>query len=351
MAAQGANDEPNKAYGDLYSKLSRDYVNDPAFSVFRDLLRKEILDIWPFAAGDVILGEVQPGRRLHSVASAARETGIGAPLLESLLIEAGAIAKDDSRPFRRKTFLADRYASLLAEIPTWVGPSRMRAELGGTHAEFEALTEEALLSPRTKIPKVKESWALQDATAFLFELQALTNLINADAGLWETLLRAKVRSGLSLREIFLAVREGRIELGRLGPAFHDLVVRKSEIDQLRMSLWPEPTERLVPAAAFARLIGLRGPDGLISFLADGLTPALRKKHERNGLSWFYLREEDIAAFKARFATLSMLAEETGEHRNTILARLKQSGLLPFAPNGVDYGAIYLREEIRRAFKG
>ena len=50
--AHGQNDEPKKAYGQLYSDLSQAHVNKTDFAPFRKLLRDRIIDNWPVAAGD-----------------------------------------------------------------------------------------------------------------------------------------------------------------------------------------------------------------------------------------------------------------------------------------------------------
>lgn len=71
VEASGAKrEEPKAAFGHLHTKLRTDYAHDPAFDPFRHLLRDCILSVWPVAAGETVLGEVQPERRLHSLYSA-----------------------------------------------------------------------------------------------------------------------------------------------------------------------------------------------------------------------------------------------------------------------------------------
>ncbi len=96
--ATGALDEPGRAFGPLYTKLNRDFLDEPGFDRFRNILRGCILDNWPIAAGEVVLGEVVPQRRLHSLRTASLETGIGVRALEPFLIEAGALREGDPRP-------------------------------------------------------------------------------------------------------------------------------------------------------------------------------------------------------------------------------------------------------------
>jgi hypothetical protein len=55
--------------------------------------------------------------------------------------------------------------------------------------------------------------------------------------------------------------------------------------------------------------------------------------------------EDIAAFHERFMTLTTLAEETGQHRNTLRGLITARRIEPFSPDGQDFGAIYRREDV------
>jgi len=91
------------------------------------------------AAGEDALGITQKERQLHSITSAARETGIGAGLLEQFLVYAGAISADDERPAARKTFDAKANIELLAEIPTLVGSLEMQNRIGATQRQLASL--------------------------------------------------------------------------------------------------------------------------------------------------------------------------------------------------------------------
>lgn len=168
----GAWDEPKKAFGPLYSRLNRDYLNDPGFDLFRKILRECILDNWPLGPGDMVLGEAVQERRLHSLLTAEKEIGIGATVLEHFLSEAGAIRSDDPRPFGRRLFEARTYAELLAEIPTLVGPIAMRTAMGATRGELSALSEAGVLTPRTRVETVKKPWRISDGLALVAELSA-----------------------------------------------------------------------------------------------------------------------------------------------------------------------------------
>lgn len=164
-SATGHLDAPNKVFGPMYMCLNRDYVRETGFAPFGRILRECILDHWPIAPGQMLIGEVVAERRLHSVATAAQETGVGVEAIKRFLIEAGAILGQDDRPPSRQVFEARRYAELLAAIPTLVGPRAMREAIGATKGELTPLEEEGLLIPRTRDAKVKNPWRISDGTA------------------------------------------------------------------------------------------------------------------------------------------------------------------------------------------
>ena len=116
-------------------------------------------------------------RRLHSISSAVQETGITAGLLERFLIEAGAISPDYTRPRGRKTFDAARFADLLEELPTLVGPIEMQKAMGATRKELEALAIDGVLLPGTQLSGVKSPWRIADGLALIDEMQSCAQAV------------------------------------------------------------------------------------------------------------------------------------------------------------------------------
>ena len=58
-----------------------------------------------------------------------------------------------------------------------------------------------------------------------------------------------------------------------------------------------------------------------------------------------MTEANIVAFRNRFMTLATMAKEFGGHRHTYLAALRAANVAPFAPDGNDYGHLYLRKDV------
>lgn len=129
-----------------------------------------IVETWPIATGENVLGEALPVRRLHSPTTAAKEAGVTPRLIEQIMTNAGALPTEDRRPPALRTFDAARYGGLLAEIPSRVSPSEMPAAMGATEAQ---------LRPLTGHPKVKALWRIADGLTLVAELDALARSVLA----------------------------------------------------------------------------------------------------------------------------------------------------------------------------
>ncbi|SMX44178.1 hypothetical protein [Octadecabacter ascidiaceicola] len=100
--AGGRSDEPRMAFGRLYADytptirrlyadLSTLYLNRQEFEPFHQLLCDSILSVWPIGTWETVFGVCQQERKLHTIHTAAKETGIGAFLLEQFLVHAGTL--------------------------------------------------------------------------------------------------------------------------------------------------------------------------------------------------------------------------------------------------------------------
>lgn len=352
-SATGATDEPGKAFGPLYKSLSRDYLSEPGFDLFRKTLRECILEYWPIASGETVLGEILPRRRLHSLTTAAKETGTGARVLEHFLIDVGAIRADDPRPNSRRLFDAQAYAGLLAEIPTLVGPIAMRTAMGATKKELIALTESGVLNPRIQVETVKSPWRVSDGLDLVVELSAGAVTVEKNDKDWETLLLARRRSRAPLQDLVQAIRVGRLTVGRQDgvPGFHGIVVPKSEVDVIAAPFWTasniviEEVPGNMAAAEFGRSVGLRDGGVFLSMIDAGHVPAFQIINPQTGRLQYRMTPEDMAAFHRRFVTLTSLSAEMGQHRNTLKATLAARGITPFSPDGQNFGPVYLRADV------
>lgn len=356
--ASGSGDLPHKAFGAVYRELARAHLNDEAFDTFRRIVWQRIIAIWPVAAKEKILGFTLKKRKLHSLATAAREAGVGEFLLDQLLIEAGAYDRADTRPPARKTFDAVEHAALLAEAQTLVGPLEMQRAMGATKTQFKSLIEDGLLVPRTNISTVKSPWRLQDGLDFVEALIRMAPEVVSDVSKWEPIQQAKKRTRLSVGSIIQAIRDGRLSAAKFVglTGYSSICVPKADIDQLAsqsttVSAKPYklPPAVVCSAAAFGRSVGMRERQAFQRLVQGGHTPASHSVVSKNGTERFYVTEKDIEAFHQRFLTQNTMASEYEGFWRTLVEKLISRGVEPFTSDGESFGSLFLRVDVEREF--
>lgn len=350
--ADGRNDEPKKAFGRLYSDLNTLYLDKQAFAPFRRILRDCIVSIWPIGAGETVLGFVQNERKLHTVHTASKETGIGPFLLEQFLAHAGALKGNDTRPLGRRTFNAENNSELLAEIPTLVGPIEMHKAMGATLPQLKSLEADGLLVPRIDISTIKSPWRIADGLDLVNELDALACSASSPDGRWETLQMAKKRSDMGVGATIAAARNGQLQLGRYSDVagYAGFCVLKSQIDEMatvkQKKLESNAAEQdHVTPAVFGRSVGIRKSGWFEALFAGGHTPATKLPNPTGGHELMLVSSSDSAEFHKQFLTSTTMEKEFGVHRRTLLAKLRDARVDTFNPNGQDFGQIYLRANV------
>ncbi len=347
VRADGNQDEPQKAFGQLYTDLGRAHLLKDEFQPFRKILRDCIIDVWPVAKGDTVLGYVQPERRLHSVVTAAKEANVGPKLMQELLIDCGAISDSADSPNSRKTFSAGLYEKFLEEIPKLVGPAEMCAAMNMTRSEFRSLVDSGILKPFIGNPKIKAPWRLHDGVQLVEELEELSVPVGSFGDRWEGVSQSKNRTRLSVETIIAAIRDRSIRLGKC----HDLRgyaafrVSKFEIDELRKSISALNSTDLITAAAFGRSVGMRDQGWFESLAAAGYASGTRILSQSGDK--LYVSLEDVESFHEKFFTPATMERKFGRYRRTLLKNLEVENVKPFSPKGKNFGRLYLRKDVER----
>lgn len=349
--ANGNNIGPRSVFGKLYDALD-DYLSEGQFDPFRNALRECIKRSWPLASGETVLGQVIPERLLHSPASAAKEIGVTAGLVEKFLIEAGAVPKQNTRPSVLRTFDAVRYAELLAEIPTLVGPIEMQTAIGATKAQLRSLRDDGILVPRIRREKVDSPWRLADGVELMNELTGLSAEILRGDPEWEDIQSASKRKRLRVGDIIKSVRNREIALGRPPGAvgYRDLMVFKSAIDALAKTIAAgevrnDHGQHRITASVFARELGIRTEGWFRSLVEAGCCTGSWGNHPVTNVRTLYVSDEDILQFNRRFITLQQMQAEFGLHRHTCLSKLRAAAVRPFSRGRQTFGPLYERSHV------
>lgn len=87
---------PQAHWGRFYQWLA--FSGKPqSYNKMLDIVRDHIISTYPIAADETVLGKKCQRRRIHSLASAQRETGLHPKRLRTLLIEEKFLSDDDGQ--------------------------------------------------------------------------------------------------------------------------------------------------------------------------------------------------------------------------------------------------------------
>lgn len=339
----GSQFNPQKVFGRLYRWVAKDTANDPRCDPFRDIMREVILQSWAIPAGEVVLGKSLTTPRLHSVLTASKEIGRSAKTTRQLLEHAGIVDPTDDRHDARLTFDAKLAEPALMRAKRLVMAREMTRHLGVSSSQFQILVDQNVLHPAVPQTVSKLQWDIADADALLEALNRDAVDISPDDPDWLPLGIAAGRARVSPKDAIDAVRDGLIQVGRrrdLG-GYAAIYARQNDMEHLR-----EEKPDLVTLSAFGREVGLHQNGAMTALFDAGYMPAtllFNPTTRRNGL---YVSAADIAAFHAKFTSLKLLSSITKMESRMLSRRLRDAGISRFAPDGQDFGPVYVLEDIR-----
>lgn len=343
-------DGPKRNFGDLYDRLARDLASE-AYRPFRDLLSDHIATIWPLGPGDELVGERVLERRVHSVLTASRETGLDARRLRKLLAEAGWVrSAGEGRPDAWELFDAAAAGPFLQSLGAGVSALELQEKLGISRSQFELLRRDGHLEPTLGGAGHKPLWDVRAARGFVDALLAGAVPIYAPMHDWCDIAaaaqRLKIRPGeiVGMIERRRQARVGRHQ-GRDGSAA--VLVDRAEVERL-LDRPEAPEAKGLSIDFFAKTAGIR-PAAAMRLVRGGHIPTTEDVNPKTKAAQRYLAPADVEAFHGRFVTLRRLASLLGLSWQALRVLLAEAEVAPFSPDGEDVGAIYEWSAIEAAF--
>lgn len=211
-----------------------------------------------------------------------------------------------------------------------------------------------MLIPLASLQAVKSPWRIAGGLALVAELEARSRLVAAEDDAWECIQQAWAHSKLGVGKIIAAIRSGEPPVGgREGVEGYQAIGGPRQgydgLAQAYLEALKSAMSAVMSAAGFGRKVGLRDKGYCLALVDEGYTPATRIKQPTTGRDQLHVTEADIAEFHRRFLTPTTITAEFGLHRNTIFAAFREAGVVPFAPDGRDFGSLYLRGEAAPLF--
>jgi hypothetical protein len=290
---------------------------------------------WPL----VLLGEPVVERRLHSVLTAACETGVDQRRLRKVLESEGFLAGD--RPNKWAVFDAVAAEPLLASIVTYLPATGFAELLGMSRSHFEHLVADVCLKPSLNDSETKNIWDPRIGRDFLDSLLAGAEPLRQAQHGWEHISKSAQRLKLPLGDLVKAIQQGRLK--RIGnhigfEGFKGVYVYHDEV----ITALGGDTPNAMTLEVFSKSVGIGQPSLFTRLVKYGFTPSTSLQNPRTKAMQPYITKSDAEAFHREFYTLRTLATATGRSWQKLGAELTSAKIEPFSPDGRRYGNLFLK---------
>ncbi len=336
---------PRSTFGRLYEWLAHEN-DDEAYDPLRDLITRHVIQTMPVGPGDEIFGKDVATRRLHSLRSASLEFGAHPKRLRKLLHAAGIIGPESlSLSDDRVLFDAAGTQHVLERIGHAMPLKEAGKYINAPRPHERLLFDAGFIQPfiRGGTEQLKDhAFAKQDLDAFLNRLLAGAVEIDQD-GRFLPIPDAARRANCAAMEIVRLILDRT--LGHIG--------RRLDVSgYLSVLMDPEEVRSHVRGPELQGL-NLRSVEKLLRVSTATVKALIKGKHLPSGemlnpvnrCPQTYVREADLKIFMERFASIDVLARESGTRGHLLRPRLDAMKIHPaFVLSEVDL-AFYDRREL------
>ena len=353
-------------YGELYEHLTRT-ADDPGYEAVRRAVRDHLLGNLPVGADEIVFGQPVGRRRLHSIKTAAWETGAYPSLLRTLLAAADVLPFDhESHTDDRVTFRVERAAAVLDQAR-----QRMRLHSAAQYDDRPRLLplrnpyEELPLPAAAKYANMSQRQLMTICEADLAKPcgsgRGMRRFRKIEKGslyrflklLHENAVAENGRSERKLTDIPSAARLAGCSVPRLLELALDGYVTSLSRPAdgggyMSLRLDPEEVRYLVSGTGsggltvhdVAKRLRIRS-DAVRGLARSGHLRSGENRYPRTGIRQTVFSEGDVAKFDLAFVALVPLAASRKAHVGSLRNELERMGIQPaFSPRFV--GAIFYR---------
>jgi hypothetical protein len=332
---------PKAVFPLLYDRLSREYRDVPEYRSFRDILGSHLRKTWPLGPGDDLVGEPVVERQLHSVRTAAQETGIDARRLRKMLEAAGLI--DDQLPDAWAVFNASDAHELLSSLVEFITAKDFAESINMTRSQFDLLVEDGILRPSLRDAGTKHVWDRSDGQVFVDSVLIGAEMLHQAQHGWEHISKSAQRLKIRPADIIRAIKDGHIQ--RVGKNVQFTGYRSIHVYHAEVAMVLGGQElAAISLEVFSKSVGLGRPVHMNRLILNGHTSATKIRNPKTKALQRYITKKDAEAFHTKFVTLRTIAKSKEMSWQKASGQLKAKGVAPFSSDGADYGNLYLKSE-------
>ena len=216
-----------------------------------------------------------------------------------------------------------------------------------SRSQFNLLVTDDVLIPAITPTGTKNIWSPHHGQAFLDGILQGAELLRQAQHGWEHISKSAQRLKVRPKAIIEAIKDGRINRVGNHSDFDGYAAVYVYHDEVASVLNGEAAPAL-SIEVFGKAVGANQLPALRRLVVNGHTSATSMRNPKTNAVQNYFSAEDTSAFHARFFTLRTLSKFSEMSWQQSARFLRENGILRFSPDGVDYGIIFLREEVEAA---
>lgn len=341
-----ATEGPQAVFGRIYQTLEF-YRDDAAYDPLRDLVGDFIRTRFPVGPGDVVFGKPVETRRLHSIRSLSKATGLHPKRLRKLLSSAGMLPPNADDLADGNCLFDAESAVALAQTAASATLSVRDAGiyLNAPRVQRDMLYRSGILAPRIKATDhgAADQFAPEDLDAFLARLIGDAETITAAGDHQYGIPEAARRANCSSEEVVRAILDGRIERKWLLAGGRGYMAVLVDVRDVRGQVRGAELDGLTGQALADRL---RVADKVTRKLIAGRhLRTVTAINPVNRCPVTIVPTEEIERFEAEFVTLFAIARQQGRHHMAVKKELEAAGVKPAMKPEKVGATIYRRSDL------
>ncbi|MFD2053643.1 hypothetical protein ACFSQT_11245 [Mesorhizobium calcicola] len=342
---------PRDTYGYAYGLLQKT-VDDPAYRKLRDAVRHFALETMPIEPGTDVLGEPAGDRKIHTVRTAARDSGVHALTIRRLFKRMGVDGAGERSGVMDHRILvtSGEVHRVVSELKDAITAPEVEKLLGVPRLHLKALVAGGHLSALADTGSrrnAKRRFSTEVVEQLRFRLFEGACAVSEPTERQVDVIGARRASSCSIPDLLDMVFTGKLSwkgrlVGRMD--YMALLLDADEMTRIvrsretRTNLTKEETEAFLPGT-HDRVVNALIASRYLT-LVEEFSPDARRIIP-------VVSRETAEAFRTRFVSLGELCQKTCMHHKQVRALLRLAGILPTLLPEMVGAFFYDRQSVER----
>lgn len=297
---------PGYLYRLLYNWLDEWGVRDPGYAEIRSVIREHLLDVLPMGPDDLIFGQPVGTRRIHSIASLTRTSGLHWKRVRQLLVDNGLVGPEAVALSDKRVLVpAEAGEAAVAPMDTAMHLSHIAGLLGASHKIVNALVRQGRI-PHSRGTIRRPVRVRADIEPVLALLSKAVTLAPTEREGLTCLTEAMARANASLDDVLPLLLDGklkRVSSTSENVLFSNILV---DLDELKAAVRLEDHGHLRIAEA-AEFIGV-GYKMAVRLIQQGHLETMQVRNPINKSPLTVIKRDTAIQFRERWVTLAELGK-------------------------------------------